>query len=326
MAETMTELFTAFTGFREELKASLDKQAKELKANGESSEKTGKRVEEVGEKLVEVKAELDRRAAEIQARIDEVEKLAARPRMGVAAHNGKSIGQQFAESDQIKAMRASAATESGAFSVNGSFFPRAAITSDAGSAGTLVEPQRLPDVVTAPRSRPLLRDLLQVSPTTSGTIEFIEQTGFTNNAAPVAEGAVKPESNLTFAKRTAPVEVIAHWAEITRQIIADAPRLQATLDGEMRAGLELKEDEQFIRGSGSSPNLQGIATHPRVQKYFWATGNNAVLANATIKAKTGDTKLDAIRRAMLTVTVAKYFATGLVLNPIDFADIELLKG
>jgi HK97 family phage major capsid protein len=29
---------------------------------------------------------------------------------------------------------------------------------------------------------------------------------------------------------------------------------------------------------------------------------------------------------MLTVTVAKYFATGLVLNPIDFADIELLKG
>ncbi|MFT8095018.1 phage major capsid protein, partial [Salmonella enterica] len=41
--------------------------------------------------------------------------------------------------------------------------------------------------------------------------------------------------------------------------------------------------------------------------------------------KTGDTKIDTLRRAILQVRVAEYRASAIALNPVDWADIELTK-
>jgi HK97 family phage major capsid protein len=72
------------------------------------------------------------------------------------------------------------------------------------------------------RERTLL-DLLNTSPTTTNSIDYIAITGFTNNAAETAEWdgtsnyAAKPESDMTTALRNAPVQVIAHFIRASRR-------------------------------------------------------------------------------------------------------------
>jgi HK97 family phage major capsid protein len=306
---TIETLVAHFDTFEGELRAALDKQSGEIEKYGKSTEETGKQIDKITAALQDIGEELK----EVQTNVRAMETNQNRPGMPGSDEDRRSVGARFAQSEEIKAMAKSSAMNSGPVDV-GSFFGPRAIDSGSGSAGVLVEPERVPGIITPPRQGFTLRQLLNVRPTTSNSIEYIRQTGFTNNAAPVAEGAVKPQSVLTFDRRTAPIEVIAHWAQITRQIVADAPRLQTIVEGELKFGLELKEEAQFLRGNGSSPNLQGIMTDPAVQNYAWSDG------------KVGDTKIDALRRAMLKGRKAKYPATGIVLSLEDKADIDTLKG
>lgn len=58
-----------------------------------------------------------------------------------------------------------------------------------------------------------VRDLLAQGRITSNALEYVRENVFTNAAAPVAEGTLKPESNITFTKETANVKTIAHWIQ-----------------------------------------------------------------------------------------------------------------
>ena len=60
--------------------------------------------------------------------------------------------------------------------------------------------------------------------------------------------------------------------------------------------------------------MQGILTNTDVQSYSWSDGT------------TGDTKIDAVRRAITLSQLAHYPVDGVVLNPQDWEDIELAKG
>jgi len=290
--KALMEEFKATTG---ELKGLLDKQAGEIKANGETSAKTAKDI-----------ADLDKRIVEMNNEIIELQKASQRPGYG-GSEPAKSIGQQFVESEQYKSMISRDAKSSDPFMVKG-------LTSDSASAGVLVEPHRYPQII-APQDRPLrIRDLLPVATTTSNAIEFVEETGFVNEADVVPEGELKPESNLTFDLKTESVKTIAHWIPATRQIIADAAQLRSYIDQRLVYGLKLEEESKLLYGSGTGGDIQGIMTHPDIQTYDWSTG------------QVGDTKIDAVRRAITKARLAEYPVTGIVMNPQDWEDIELAKG
>jgi HK97 family phage major capsid protein len=148
--------------------------------------------------------------------------------------------------------------------------------------------------------------------TSSNAIEYVKETGFQNMAAPVAELAPKPQSDLSFDLLTTPVRTIAHWFHASKQVLDDIPLLQSYIDGRARYGLALVEEAQILAGDGTGQNLLGLI--PQATTFDFAT-----------YAKTGDTKIDRIRRAILQVRVALYRATAVVMNPIDWADIETLK-
>jgi beta-phosphoglucomutase-like phosphatase (HAD superfamily) len=86
------------------------------------------------------------------------------------------------------------------------------------NAGTLVVPQRVGYYPALERPLMLL-DLVTVGQTSSNAVEFVTQTGFTNNAAFTAEATsstaggtgVKPESAMAFAVTQAAVRTLAHW-------------------------------------------------------------------------------------------------------------------
>ena len=183
-------------------------------------------------------------------------------------------------------------------------------TNAAGSVGTLVQPQRAAPVQ-LPQRRMTIRALLAPGTTNSNTIEYDREVGFTNSAAPVAEGALKPQSEIQYEEQTATVRTIAHWMRASVQILDDAAGLSSIIDNRLRYGLAYVEEQQLLNGSGTGSNLEGLVT--------------AATAFAAPGSLVADQLIDTIRLGMLQVALAEYPANGIVLNPIDWTFIEMLK-
>lgn len=308
----LKQLLEQFNATSTDIRDALDKQQSEIRENGQASEKTGKEVQAINNRLDQIAAEI--KAA--QTRIESAETEFARNGFrGGRQEEPSTPGQVFTESDTYKNAVRNGAERTDIVSVPSFWTPRnTLLTSDPASGGGLIAPQRVAGVVGIPEMGLRIRDLMNVRPTDSNLIQYVQETGFTNAAAPRAEGTEKPESALSYLLKSAPAEVIAHWLPATRQIVADAPQMRDLIDTRLTYGLKVEEEAQILYGSGVSPNLQGIATHDDVQTYSWSAGLIT------------DNQIDAIRRAMALGRVAGYPATGIVMHPNDWADIELLKG
>jgi len=143
------------------------------------------------------------------------------------------------------------------------------------------------------------------------TLEYVKETGFTNNAAPVAEGALKPSSDIQFDLVSTSAKVIAHWMKASRQVLDDISQLRSIIDQRLLYGLAYVEEAQLLNGDGTGQNLLGLI--PQATAYA---------APITL---TAPTSIDMMRLAMLQAALAEYPATGHVMNPIDWAWIETLK-
>lgn len=276
------------------IKAMAEQATKDIKATGVVAEETKKKADE----LLTKHSEIDGRLKAVE------QKLARRPGEGDDARP-RSLGQITVAHDDIKAFMSKKPRGSVKIDI------KAAITSLPASAGDLVEPDRRPGVIEIPRRRFTIRQLLTPGRTASNMIEYVKETGFTNNAAPVSEGAQKPESTIVYELSQAPVRTIAHWIQASKQILDDAPGLQSMIDGRLRYGLEFVEEQQLLLGDGTGQNVHGIVPQ--------ATAYSAAFA------ATQETLIDVLRLALLQVTLAEYDADAIVLHPTDWARIELTK-
>jgi HK97 family phage major capsid protein len=167
-----------------------------------------------------------------------------------------------------------------------------------------------------------VRDLCTNVTTNSDTFEFVQVTGKTNNAAGVAEATsagdpvantttgvleavagagTKPESAMTFAVVSTPVETIAHLMPITRRAAADAPQVRQMVDAFLLYGLKEEEEDQILNGDGNSPNLDGILQ----------TAGISTVGSA-------GTDLDAIVDAIRTIRLDRREPTAMVIHPNDW--------
>src|SRR5690625_19301 len=125
---------------------------------------------------------------------------------------------------------------------------------------------------------------------------------------------LKPMADLTLDLKTEAVKTIAAWLPGPKQILADMPRLRRFIDDRLMYALAISEEQHLLYGDGSDAMLQGILTHALRQTYAWSEG------------AADDTKVDAIRRAATRVSLADYDPEAVVMHPLDWEDIELLKG
>lgn len=188
---------------------------------------------------------------------------------------------------------------------------RKAVTSDVASGGALIQPQTLPGILMPGLTRLTVRDLLLQGRTTSNSIEYMRENVYTNSAAPVAENTLKPESNITFTAETANVRTIAHWLTASKQVLSDAAMLESYINARLMYGLQLVEDGQLLNGDGTGQNLEGL--------------NTVATAYDTGITVTGDTAADILAHAIYQVALSEFDASGLVLNPLDWHRIALLK-
>ncbi len=245
-----------------------------------------------------------------KARVDDLEQKLARRGEEREEQQHKTFGQQFVESQSFKSLSESN-SQRGRADMQFKATITLATTDAAGSAGDLVQNTRLPGIVMQPERRMTVRDLITPGRMDGNVLEYVQETGFTNNAGMVAETGAKPQSDIQFELKNTSAKVIAHWVKASRQIMSDAPMLASYIDGKLRYGLAYKEEQQLLNGDGTGQNLLGIIPQ--------ATAYSAPLT------VTGATTLDTLRLAMLQAVLAEFPATGHVLNPIDWAGIELTK-
>jgi hypothetical protein len=187
-----------------------------------------------------------------------------------------------------------------------------------------------------------VRDLFPVATTNANLIDYFRVLGFAEgsgdgNAGPVRDRAaadgtsapagnstdtfgLKPKSNLTFQSAQAPVRTIAHWEAAHRNILADEPQMQSTINNELLYGLALEEDYQILNGDGTNENLLGLLNTPNVQTYTQVAD-----ADGAGPGTAPEPKSDALRRSATKAIIANYAPSGYVLHPYDWEDVELQK-
>jgi len=300
-----------------------DMDPKEIKA---ALDKIGDQVREAGEKaLAEAKKHGDMYAAdkpkvdemlvkqgELQARLLEVEQKMAR-RGGSDVQGPQTVGHALVNAEEFKAWLQSGGMRSAqsgfVFKVNAAITELGQPTTNTTTVG--VPPDLRPGVVLLPERRLVVRDLIAPGRTGSNAIQYVKETGFTNNAATVSETVQKPESTITYALVQGAVVTIAHFVKASKQIMDDMAQLQSMIDNRMRYGLSLVEEAQLLKGSGTGNNLNGI--------YTQATAFSAPI---TIAAPS---KIDILRLMCLQVELALFPCDGFVVHPSDWAAIELKK-
>ncbi|HWA18965.1 MAG TPA: phage major capsid protein [Devosia sp.] len=298
-ATELNAVMTALKARDAEIKSFAEKASAEIKATGQMATETKAALEK-----------LSTSGAELSDRLVAVEQKLARRASG-GLESVKSIGEQFTESDDFKAMqtrgRGTARMGLKASTIT-------SLTTDApGSAGDSIVTQRLTGIL-GPAERELtIRDLLLPGRTSSNAVEYVEETGYTKAAATVGETDPRPQSDLKFDLKTSNVKTIGHFIAASKNILADVPMLQSYIDTRMRYGLKLEEEEQILAGDGLGNNLKGILSYA------------SPFYQSTYSDEANDTRIDTIRRAVLQVRVAELKPTFVALNPVDWAGIELTK-
>lgn len=294
-----------------EVKADFEKKFDTVKEIAEKAVAEAKKNGDLSEGLKEKADENLLAMNELKARLDEFEQKAARS--GGEGDREKSIGEQFVENDKVKEFLGQA-NPRGRIDIQTKATLTTATTDAAGSVGSAIQTMRLPGILELPQRRLTIRDLLSQGQMDGGSLEYVKEKGFNNNAAPVAETAAKPGSDIQFELVTTSAKVIAHWMKASRQVLSDISQLRSIIDQRLLYGLAYVEENQLLNGDGTGQNLLGII--PQATAF-------AVPAGTTMPATV--TGIDRLRVAMLQAALAEYPATGHVLSPIDWTSIELLK-
>ena len=147
---------------------------------------------------------------------------------------------------------------------------------------------------TLPTAETPLIDAVSVVRVSSGAVEWVE-TGADPVAAVVAEGTAKPEATITMTPKSASLDTIAHWSQITRQALADASYIRSLIETKLRRGLARKIEAD-------------IAT---------------LLAGATLQTATNANLMHAIRIGVGLVESAGYNPNAVLLNPVDYAALDI---
>lgn len=288
----ITALMKAIEGIEATLKTQADKADGELKTIGKVSADTKTALDNIGTQQ-----------RELADRLMQLEQKGGAPQEGAAAAD--SWGQQLIKAQGYAAFAGGHAPKL-----------RIEVKNTLTGSDTTVAPDRSRGIVSGAFQPMSMERLIPAMPVASNAVEFTRENVFTNAAAEAAEGAAKAESSLTWTLVNMPVSTVAHWIKISRQLAADNAALAAYVDTRMRYGVNLKVETQLVVGDGTAPNISGVLDAGN----FTAHGyTNAALTaiSATFK------KLILIRKMMADSWNAGFPADAVLLNPADWATIEL---
>lgn len=150
------------------------------------------------------------------------------------------------------------------------------------------------DVSAPPIPTPLLNAISTVTVSTNA-IEYVAWSVITGGADVVPEKGAKPPIEYGPTVTSDTLDNIAVYTELTRQLLEDAPAVRDMIDTDLRRQILIKEEAEAAE----------------------------VLAGANLDTASGATLLAAIRVGMANVQANGYNPNAVLLNPADYADLDL---
>jgi HK97 family phage major capsid protein len=129
----------------------------------------------------------------------------------------------------------------------------------------------------------------------SGAFEYI-QIAWTDAAAVVAEGALKPEATMTETLTPGTVDTIAHWVKVTRQALEDGDRLRSVIDGKLSLGVARAQHKQITDAMAAATGVANVDS---------------------------EDMLGGIRQAVGVVEAAGWTPNAVLLHPTDYAVLDV---
>lgn len=306
---------------RENQDAMKDTLDKEVKRFGAIEADSNTKLKELGEKSAVLQKEVKEAIEKFTTRVTDVEqKIAATGRAGSGQQQEPSLGEFFVNSEEFKQMVASKSRASMPVTVKRSMLQKTvqnATTLDGNQP--LVAPDRQAGIIQPVNRRLTIRDLLMQLRTNSDVIQYAKELVFTNSAGPQGgltsptvvggEGEIKPESNLTFQLASAPVITLAHFMGASRQVLSDAQALAGYINARLSYGLKLEEELELLTGNNTAGRLNGINSQAAAYSY----------------TTSGTQQLDVLLQSFLQVSLTNLEASGVVLHPVDWTKILMLK-
>ena len=301
----VNELLQQVSAKLEKVSSEFSQKAEDALAEARKSGNLSTETKNAVDKIATEHNALNESLKTLKASVGDLEQHVASMPLNAAKDIVQSVGQQLVSAEVMKEIRSS--MEGG----KRLSIPVKSELTTVDVPGQIIAPQRLPGIDQTPKQRLFIRDLIAPGRTQSNTIYYVKQTGFTNNAAVVAENTTKPYSEIAFAEETTPVRTIAHMFKASKQILDDFAQLQSTVDAEMRYGLKYVEEQEILFGDGTGAHLKGIIPQ--------SVAFNPAFA---VEKQSG---IDVLRLAMLQAQLARFPASGHVLHFTDWARIELTK-
>tara|TARA_R110001583_G_scaffold95328_1_gene239109 strand:+ start:2108 stop:3307 length:1200 start_codon:yes stop_codon:yes gene_type:complete len=194
---------------------------------------------------------------------------------------------------------------------------KADMTVAADFTGDVIPPQRIPGYKFDPTTPQNLRQIIPIGSTNSDVVRYVKESGYSNGAAPKAEGATLGQSDFDMTATDANVRKIGTYLRISDEMLHDTPQISSYLSARVPAKLMEVEDDQILGGNGSAPNLDG----------FYNSGTNFdVSSNGKFyQSVEAANEFDVLVAAINQLQIANYKADYILLNPTDFHKILLLK-
>ena len=286
------EIKSAFEGIKSEVNGAIES----AKADNASA-------------LESVKAELEATKASITVVKDEIEKLEAKQNR-VKMNQTEVKGFNVTLADAIEQNGDSLAKLARGEQKRSSFILDTKAVGNMTEAANLtgdITRQYANQVYALPARKVHLRSLLPIGTINQGLFTFPYESGGEGAPAAQTQGSSKAQVDFDITMKDAAAQYIAGYVRISRQMLDDIPAMTSFLQSRLLEKYLVAEDAQLLSGNGTAPNLQGI------------TG----VATAATGAATVD--VEQLVQAIAQLETSDYSATGILVNPTDWAAIMNTK-
>ena len=164
---------------------------------------------------------------------------------------------------------------------------------------------------------------LTTGSTDAGGIRHTFETSETDNTAPKTAGAIATGSSVTLTDIYTPVQNIFNVLTLSEESAKDISFVESYLSTRLMGNLRDIEDVQLLRGSGTAPNYNGLATAGLT--FADAAARETYIGSLADSQGTGANNFDVLTAAMAGLANTNYMAGKVFVNPIDYYEMVLAK-
>jgi HK97 family phage major capsid protein len=226
---------------------------------------------------------------------DQILELAQKHQVSHDVMEAKTFGQSVLESAAIKSFL-DGSTNKGRVEVKNTIL---------NSGNTVSRHEQLAGVVPGAFRNLTVMPTVQQGSTASNIIYYSRELLYTNAAAKTAEGVAKPESTLTFAEVSTPVQTIPTFIRVSKQALADSTFLASYIDRRLRHGVNTAVENYIINDTTDG---------------WLASGNHTVVSPLLTTDVYG-----LAAKLKYAIIAADYEADYFYMNPADWEKAETTR-